>query len=62
MADHDREVRFAHWLDIARQAIDRLASCHPAERLRNARSLHQAAARLADIGMSHYAAPATNQR
>lgn len=55
MADHNREVHFAEWLDNARRSLDRLASCHPAERLRNARSLHNAASRLAEIGMSHYA-------
>ena len=50
-----REQAFVHWLESARFHLDRLASCHPAERLRNARSLHNAASRLAEIGMSHYA-------
>lgn len=50
-----REQAFAYWLDNARRSLDRLASCHPAERLRNARSLRQCADRLIDVGMSHYA-------
>lgn len=49
-----REQAFAYWLDT-RRSLDRLASCHQAERLRNARSLHRCADRLAEIGMSHYA-------
>lgn len=52
-----REQAFAYWLDNARRSLDRLASCHQAERLRNARLLHRAAERLVDIGMSHYASP-----
>lgn len=57
MANQAREQAFAEWLKVAQLRIDRLASCHQAERLRNARSLHQCADRLIDIGMSHYASP-----
>lgn len=50
-----REQAFEQWFDSARHALERLANCHPAERLRNARSLRQCADRLIDVGMSHYA-------